>query len=181
MKLIADIVCKSLLLYLLIIPLGNAATPEYQLEAAFLFNFTQFVGWPAAAFQDAKSPLVIGVLGEDPFGSYLDDIVRGEVINGHPLIIERYRSAQDIRHCHILFIADSERLNFNAALLGLKGQYVMTVSNLEGFAHAGGVVRFRIVDSRLRFLINIDAAHEAQLVISSKLLRQADVIGRTED
>ena len=181
MKLIADIACKSLLLYLLIIPLGNAATPEYQIEAAFLFNFTQFVEWPAAAFQDPKSPLVIGVLGEDPFGSYLDDIVRGEAVNGHPLMIERYRSAQDIRRCHILFIADSERKNFNATLLGLKGQHVMTVSNLEGFARVGGIVRFRVVDSRLRFLVSIDAAREAQLIISSKLLKHADVIGRTED
>ena len=170
-----------LLLCLLIASTSSAATLEYQLEAAFLFNFTQFVEWPATAFPAPDSPLVVGVLGEDPFGSYLDDIVRGEVINGHPLTVERYRNVQEIRTCHILFFADSERAYFRETLIKLREHSVLTVSNLEDFARAGGIVHFQIVDNRVRLRINIHAARDAQLTISSKLLKQADIIGDVED
>ncbi|HVY24322.1 MAG TPA: YfiR family protein [Steroidobacteraceae bacterium] len=181
MKQRAGMWCSPLVLFLFIIPQCRAATLQYQIEAAFLFNFTQFVDWPATAFDSNNSPLVIGVLGEDPFGSDLDDIVRGEVVNGHPLAVERYRSVQEIHRCHVLFIADSENAAFRSTLLALKHRNVLTVSNLDGFAKAGGVVRFRIADNKLRFRINVNAAHEAQLVISSKLLRQAELVGSTED
>lgn len=177
----ARALCKSLLLYLLIIPASKAATLQYKLEAAFLFNFTQFVEWPATAFPTRDSPMVIGVLGDDPFGSYLDDIVQGEVVNGHPLVIERYHSASEIRRCHILFFADSEIGNFRNVLVKMKDVGVLTVSNLDNFVTSGGVVRFRLMDNRVRFRINIHAARDAQLAISSKLLKQADIIGDTED
>lgn len=173
--------CKSVLLYLLIVPASRSETLEYQLEAAFMFNFTQFVEWPPTAFARPDSPLVIGVLGEDPFGSYLNDIVHGEIVNGHPITVEHYRIASEIQKCHVLFFADSERSSFRATLIALKDRSVLTVSNLEGFAMAGGIMRFRVVDNRLRLRINIHAAHDAQLTVSSKLLRQAEIIGDVED
>jgi hypothetical protein len=76
-------------------------------QAVFLFNFAQFVEWPAEAFSDAKAPLVIGILGEDPFGSVLDETVRGETVRGRPFKIRRYRRVDDIKDCHILFISQS--------------------------------------------------------------------------
>src|SRR5689334_16419660 len=85
-----------------------AVTPEYQLKAVFLFNFTQFVEWPPQAFADANSPLVIGVLGDDPFGAYLDETVRGETVNGRPLTVQRYASVEEASKCHVLFISHSE-------------------------------------------------------------------------
>src|SRR5436190_4645336 len=81
---------------------------EFQLKAVFLFNFTQFVEWPREAFADPNAPIIIGVLGTDPFGGYLDETVQGEKINGRPLEIRRYRNVAEIGVCHVLFISQSE-------------------------------------------------------------------------
>ena len=89
-------------------PAKAAAPTEYQLKAVFLFNFAQFVDWPQESFPEAQTPLVIGVLGEDPFGTYLDEIVRGETVNDHHLVVQRYRRVDEITTCHILFISRSE-------------------------------------------------------------------------
>src|SRR5262245_46124294 len=93
-------------------PSGHAAsssTPqESPLQAVFLFNFAQFVEWPAQAFSDPAAPLVIGVLGQDPFGSTLDDAVRGETAAGRPMVVKRYRRADEIADCQIVFISASE-------------------------------------------------------------------------
>lgn len=172
---------QSVLLLSLICPSSFAATPEYQLKAAFLFNFTQFVQWPPQAFTRSDSPLSVCILGEDPFGTYLDDLVRGEFVNGHPLTVERHRNDQELQHCHILFFANSESENYHDILFKLKDHNVLTISNIENFARVGGIICFQVVNNRLRFRINIRAAHDAQLAISSKLLKQADVIGDTED
>src|SRR6266702_4256829 len=80
---------------------GATATREYQVKAVFLFNFTQFVEWPAGAFARVNTPLVIGVLGDDPFGAYLDETVRGETANGRPLVVVRYRRVQEIGDCQV--------------------------------------------------------------------------------
>src|ERR1700722_7874519 len=81
-----------------------AAPDEYQVEAVFLLHFTQFVEWPAQAAGDAHSPFVIGVLGRDPFGSALDEAIRGETVNGRPLVVKRFAAAADLGPCQILFI-----------------------------------------------------------------------------
>ncbi|MES1196077.1 MAG: YfiR family protein, partial [Steroidobacter sp.] len=117
------------LLCMFICPATHAATAEYQLEAVFLFNFTQFVEWPADAFAHSDSPLAICVLGEDPFGTSLDDIVRGESVRGHPLMVEHYHNAEDARHCHIVFFSRSETGNVQLALQKLKDTNVLTVGN----------------------------------------------------
>src|SRR5688572_23028343 len=84
------------------------APSEYQLKAVFLFNFAQFVEWPAQSFESANAPFVIAVVGEDPFGEYLDTAVRGETVLGHPLVIKRYSSVSEVEPCQILYISDSE-------------------------------------------------------------------------
>jgi YfiR/HmsC-like len=77
---------------------------EYQLKAVFLFNFTQFVDWPPTAFPNEQAPMVIGVIGDNPFGSYLQETVSGEKVNGHPVVVENYTNAGEIKSCHILFV-----------------------------------------------------------------------------
>jgi len=170
-----------LLLCLFICHATRAATAEYQLEAVFLFNFTQFVEWPPNAFAHEDSPLSICVLGEDPFGNYLDDIVRGENAGHHPLVVERHRSTDPVEHCHILFFGQSEMENFRRVLQGIKNNSVLTVGGFQGFANNGGIIRFNVIENKLKLRINLNAAHDARLTISSKLLRQADVIGYGED
>src|SRR5207244_3549829 len=95
---------------------------EYQVKAVFLFNFAQFVDWPTQAFAQAQTPLVIGVLGEDPFGAYLDETVRGEKANRRPLSVQRYRQVAEIKTCHVLFISRSETDRLEQILAGLKGR-----------------------------------------------------------
>jgi hypothetical protein len=164
---------------------GRAQAPpaptEYQVKAIFLFNFSQFVDWPAAAFADDRSPLVIGVLGSDPFGTTLDEIVRGETVNGRPLAVRRYESVEQIDACHILFIGRSQDKQLDAVLAALKERNVLTVGDFEGFAQRGGIIRFVTVGNKIRLRVNLAAAQDAKLTISSKLLRPAQIVARGED
>ena len=160
----------------LVLPQPSSTSPEYQVKAVFLFNFTQFVEWPENAFEDEQAPLVIGVLGDDPFGSYLDETVQGEKVNGHPLIVRRFYNAEDAKACHILFINGAAKEKVKQALIDLKGRSVLTVGDVTDFSRQGGVVRFFNENNKIRIRINLEAAKAANLTISSKLLRLADVV-----
>lgn len=149
---------------------------EFQIKAVFLFNFTQFVQWPSTAFEHSDSPLVIGIVGDDPFGSYLDETLRNEKIENHSLVVERYASIADIADCHILFIALSARQGMRGAVEAMKSKPVLTVSDEENFTKVGGMVRFYNENGRIRLRINVEPATNSGLTISSKLLRLADVV-----
>jgi hypothetical protein len=148
---------------------------EYQVKAVFLFNFAQFVEWPASSFQETKT-IVIGVLGEDPFGPYLDEAVRGEEVNGHPLIVQRYRNVDEIKACHILFISTAEAQQLKQVFASLKSRSILTVSDADNFTKQGGMIRFITEDRKTRIRINLSATKDADLTISSKLLRLAEVV-----
>jgi hypothetical protein len=160
-----------------IIPRQAAAqappSQEYQVKAAFLFNFAQFITWPTNAFTEVQSPLVIGILGTDPFGSVLDEIVRGEKANGHPLVVQRYRQIEEARGCHILFISESENKRVEDIFIKLKGRNILTVGDTDEFARRGGMIRFFTEKGKLRLLINPGATQQAGLEVSSRLLRLA--------
>jgi hypothetical protein len=162
---------------------GRAQAPptEYQVKAVFLFNFSQFVDWPAAAFADRRSPLVIGVLGRDPFGATLDEIVRGETVNGRPLAVRRYESIEQLDTCHILFIERSQVEQFDTIIAALKGRSILTVGDFAGFARRGGIIRFVTVGNKIRLRVNLVAAQQARLTISSKLLRPAQIVEPGQD
>jgi hypothetical protein len=172
------IVLRTLLLALCLgAGVGYAAGPrEYEVKAVFLFNFSQFVDWPDGAFGDERSPLVIGVLGEDPFGAALDEAVRGETVNGRPLAVRRYEKVEDVDACHILFIDRTQREQLERILDTLTARSCLTVSDAENFATAGGIIQFVTIDNRIRLQINLDAAKLANLTISSKLLRPAQIV-----
>jgi hypothetical protein len=148
---------------------------EYQVKAVFLFNFAQFVEWPNASFKETNA-IVIGVLGEDPFGAFLDETIRGEVVNGHPLVVQRYKQVEDVKVCHILFINETETHLLKQVVQGLKSKSVLTVSDADNFTKQGGMIRFITEDRKTRIRINLSAAKEADLTISSKLLRLAEVV-----
>lgn len=156
-------------------------TPEYQLKAVFLFNFAQFVEWPSKAFAGSGTPLVIGVLGEDPFGPYLDETVRGETAKDHPLVVRRFRRVEDITACHILFVSQSDEDHLKAVLDSLKGRSVLTVSDGDRFVSRGGIIGFVNEQRRIRLRINLAAARAADLTISSKLLRPAQIVSDGKD
>lgn len=149
---------------------------EYQVKAVFLFNFSQFVEWPQESLPTPATPLVIGVLGKDPFGSFLDQTIDGEQVNGHPLTIKRFTKIQDVTTCHILFISDSERNRLADILKTTKGKSILTVSDVNNFAKQGGMIRFLTEDRKTRLRINLEAVKESNLTVSSKLLRLAEII-----
>ena len=153
-----------------------APAKEFQVKAAFLYNFAQFVEWPSSAFEEPESPLVIGILGLDPFGEVLDEMVKGEKVNGRPLVVKRYRRVEDINQCHILFVSGSEGHRTDQIVAELGGKSVLTVCDWEGFTRRGAMVRFVMERNRVRLRINLEAAKAAGLNISSKLLRSAETV-----
>lgn len=153
-----------------------AGPTEYELKAVFLFNFSQFVDWPQSAFANVQAPLVIGVLGEDPFGAALDEVIAGETVQGRPISVRRFARAEEIDVCHILFINGSARARLVRVLDELRTRPILTVSDAPEFARAGGIIQFLTIDNKVRLQINLDAAKLAQLNISSKLLHPARIV-----
>lgn len=156
-----------------------AAPAEYQVKAVFLFNFTQFVEWPQAAFPDDKAPFVIGVLGRDPFGVNLDEAVRGERVGSRELVVRRYDSLEKIGDCQILFVSDQSSERPAELAAALQGRSVLTVGDAQGRAGRDVVIGFVSDRSRIKLRINLKAAQDAGLVISSKLLRPAEIVGES--
>ena len=145
---------------------------EYELKAAFLYKFASFIEWPP---EMANGPMCIGVIGEDPFGPVLDEVVKGKAINGRPFRVTRFRSGQDAAHCQIVFLNASEQPRLRTLLEQLRGAGVLTVSDRPDFCQNGGIINFEILDHRLHFEINLEAAEKARLKISSKLLMVAKI------
>lgn len=147
---------------------------EYDVKAVFLFNFVTFVEWPKGALADGK-PFVIGILGQDPFGATLDEVVAGEKVRQSPLQVRRCRSVEEARDCHIVFISSSEASRLPAILRQLGPLPVLTVGEMKQFAEGGGIIAFSTED-RVQLSVNAAAARRAGLSISSKLLRVAKVV-----
>jgi hypothetical protein len=154
----------------------DAPTREYQIKAAFLLNFVQFVKWPPVAFSTPGAPFKIGILGDDPFGPALDETIRGETVSGHPLSVVRSRRLDDLRDCQMIFIARSEEGQLDQILEQLKGTPVLTVSELDGFANEGGDIDFYLSEDKVRFAINPQSARQNGLKISSQLLALAKIV-----
>jgi hypothetical protein len=153
--------------------LAEDQSTEYQIKAAFLFNFAKFVDWPPDAFPETNSPIVIGVLGKNVFGKDLENTIRDKTVNNHPFAFVAVTSAKEAVRCHILFISPSEKDNLKKIVDSLHNASVLTVSETDEFIKAGGMVNFVIQDDKVRFQISDDAAKKAGLRISSKLLSLA--------
>jgi len=151
-----------------------AAGPGF--ESVFLLNFARFTGWPTNVFERADSPLVIDVLGTDPFGPLLDDAVRGETVDGRKFVVERCRHLEDIKTCHILFISQSEAPRLGKIIAALKERPILTVSDIESSAYRGFCVRFITEDNKIRLRINLDSLKMAGLTMSSQVLRLAEIV-----
>jgi len=149
---------------------------EYSVKAAFIYNFAKFVEWPSEAFGDGSAPLIVGVLGQDPFGSALDQAIAGKTVNGRPLLIQRLTWGQDLRACHILFISQSERKRLAQILGSLQGTNILTISEMVPSNQQSGIINFVIDQNKVRFEINPTAAEQARLKISSRLLTLAKVV-----
>ena len=198
--------CRQILTSLACVALSlqtsvSAAAPrsKYETKAGYLLNFAEFIEWPAGAFRDAKSPIILGVVGKDPFGAELDKL-QGKTVNGRTLKIKRFKGALEFRgeatpgrrqddlsvkqakklaemkSCHILFITSSEKNFLPQTLKPFRGARVLTVGETDSFAREGGIITFVDGENNVQLEINLAAADQARLKISSKLLSLAKVI-----
>ena len=172
---------KILILFLSLAHLGfddpsqHNISREYQIKAVFLFNFTQFTTWPDTMFSEPNAPLVIGVLGQDPFGDFLDQTIRNETVNGHPLIVQRFSEPSAIERCHILYLNPSDE-NPESVFEQLKTNHTLTVGDTENFARRGGMIEFYTEANKIRIRVNLQAVEDASISISSKLLQLAEIV-----
>jgi hypothetical protein len=177
--------CRLFIFAALLVAVGTCCAPvfadapprEYRLKAAFILNFVQFTEWPAETFATQEDPLVVGLVGDDPFGGALDQVVRGKRINGRDLVYRHFRSTEAVGGCHILFVSTSERGRLGELVRKLQSgrQRVLLVSDIENFGAAGGVISFFTEGNKMRFEINVDAADRFGLRFSSKLLKLARI------
>ena len=150
--------------------------PEYRIKAAFLYNFTLYMEWPASSFAKADSPILLSVAGEDPFGGELDAAVRGKTVRGRPIEVHRYAQAADAVPCHLLFLDNAQAKNLPQLLRRLEEPYPLTVGESEDFTRIGGAIRFFIEGNKVHFEVNTDALARTHVKMSSKLLSLAKIV-----
>jgi hypothetical protein len=149
---------------------------EYQLKLAFLYNFAQFVQWPADAFGDSGAPLTICVAGENPFQGEIEQSLRGRAVEGHAVELRRLDPSADPHSCQMIFVRVTEVRAARRILANSKGSTTLTVGEAKGFAQGGGMINLIREENRLRFEVNIDAAARSRLKLSSKLLALAKIV-----
>ncbi|MCZ7626657.1 MAG: YfiR family protein [Candidatus Methylomirabilis sp.] len=154
---------------------ADPAPPEYQVKAAFLYQFVKFVEWPSQAFRSGHNQVVIGVLGEGPMGRALA-AVQGKTAKGRVVAVERYKTVAELDYCHVLFISSSMDDQLPAILKRMKGWSALTVGDVEGSARRGVMINFITVEDTIRFEVNMEAAKRANLRIGSELLGLAQAV-----
>jgi len=156
---------------------GQPAEPpqfaENQVKGAFLAKFAIFVEWPGKPVPASQTPIVIGILGDDPFGPQFESALAKETINGRPFALKHLKDPQDASGCQILFISASEGARLPGILAATRNQPILTVGDQERFAHQGGMINFVKQDGKIRFEINTAAVEAGGLKMSAKLLQVA--------
>lgn len=144
----------------------------YEVKASFLYNFARFIEWPPEA---ADVQFCIGILGTDPFGRVLEQLAREKSSSGRQFVVRRFKAGQEPGECRILFISSSEHKRLREILQHLWGRPVLTVGDMPGFCASGGMIDFDLADDRVRFEVNLQAAEQAGLEVSCKLLAMARI------
>jgi hypothetical protein len=158
---------------------GQSPT-EYQVKAAYLFNFLKFVEWPDDSPPDPHGKWVIGFVGDSPIGQELTQLVEGKNVQGRDLQVKKFQAADNLRGCNILFIGESEKKRLPSILAVLRGSSVLTVADMDNFIGSGGMIQFVVEDARVRVAIDVGATGRARLRVSSKLLSLARAVTGTE-
>ena len=158
---------------------------EYKIKAIYLYNFAKFTEWP----MDNNAPVVIGVIGENPFTEALNPAEMGKIKN-RDVAIRLFKSFEEIkergnkeslRQCHLLFVSSSEEKDRDKILKAIEGSSVLSVAEMDGFLEAGGIIRFVVKDQKVAFELNLIALEKAGLTISSKIIRIANRVIDTEE
>ena len=159
---------------------GQSASPSAnQLKAAFVYHFAQFVEWPTGTFKDSHSPIIVGILGENPFGGELEKTLSGKRVNERLLEVQQFGSVSEATNaCQILFINPPDHKQLPDIVKSLGNARILTIGDSEGFTEADGMIGFFMEGAKVRFRINDAAAKRVGLRISSKLLSLASRSGR---
>lgn len=162
----------------LAVPVSAQDSPALatQVKAAFLAKFPSFVGWPSESFPTRYTPIMIGLLGKDPFGDDFDQAIRGLQSNGRPLTVKRFKDLEDLESCHVLFISNFEERRWREIFDRLKTVPVLTVGDSSSFTRQGGMLNFIQQEGKVRFEINLEAVKRAGLTISAKMLQVSKLV-----
>jgi len=173
---VVNAVAWAAVLSLIVSTVAQSATPaptrkptEFEVKAAYLYNFGKFIKWPAAT----PDPFPVCVLGRDPFGDTLDATLQGEKIDGKSLAALRIATAHESAACRIVYVSPSEEKRLKEVIASLQKSSALTVSDIPGFVNAGGMIEFVSEGGRIRFQVNLAAAQHAGLTLSSELLKVA--------
>lgn len=149
------------------------ASKEYQVKAAFIYNFTKFVEWPGHSFPEASTPLIIAVLGANPFGPELQKAVENRRVNGRELVIRQVNTVAELNQAHVAFLGLADPARMSESLATLRRRPVLTIGERESFVREGGMIGFILEGDKVRFAINMEAAQEGGLKISAQLQKLA--------
>jgi hypothetical protein len=155
---------------------AQSAADEYHVKAAFLFHFVQLVEWPADSLESETSPVTLCIIGEDPFQGDLETTLAGKTVGTRPLRVRHLKPAEDSHGCQVLFVSKHDTARLGRLLMELKDGPILTVGESDGFVQQGGMIGFLLVDNKVRFEINLEAAERAKLKISSRLLLLAKTV-----
>ena len=162
----------------------SSASSEYLIKAGFIYNFAQLVQWPSVAFSQPDSPIVIGILGTDPFGPTIDRVIENKKLDGRNLVVKRLKwskDLKDLKDCNILFVSSSETQHIDDVVNMVKWLPILTIGETPGFATRGGIINLILEGNKVRFEVNNEAAKQANLNISSRLLALARIVPQGAD
>ena len=181
---IVILLCSSLALGASAQSSDSSASSEYLIKAGFIYNFAQLVQWPSVAFSQPDSPIVIGILGTDPFGPTIDRVIENKKLDGRNLVVRRLKwgkDLKDLKDCNILFVSSSETQHIDEVVSMVKWLPILTIGETPGFATRGGIINLTLEGNKVRFEVNIEAAKQAKLNISSRLLALARIVPQGAD
>ena len=157
----------------------SSASAEYLVKAGFIYNFAQLVQWPSTSFSQVDSPIVIGIVGTDPFAGAIDRVVENKKLDGRSVVVRRLKwgkDLKDLRECNILFVSSSEKEHLADVISVVKWLPILTIGETAGFASRGGIINLTLEGNKVRFEVNVEAAKQANLNISSRLLALARIV-----
>jgi hypothetical protein len=153
----------------------DSSAREYELKAAFIYKFAQFIEWPAAAFSSESDPIVVATIGDDPFQGSLDRVMAGKSVGARPMAVAHFGGVDQIQRCHVLFVSAANAGDLPAILRKVGKSPVITIGEQDDFCQGGGIIQFLVEDGKIHFEINTDAADAAGVKISSRLLKLAKI------
>ena len=156
-----------------------AEPSEQEVKAALIFNITRFVEWPTAAFSSPNAPMVVAIMGKDEVSAVLGTMLVGRSVDGHPLEVRYLKTGDEVRKCHVLYIASSEKRKTDEILKDVRGASTLTVADIDRFAERGGHVNLVLEDRRVQLFVNPTSARDCGLTISARMLSLVQIVGAT--